>query len=275
MVLSNNTFFMFNKSHVHVQARIAQWGTNGRDVGTYAGETHDDSQLWFLNPGNYPGYYYIENIRQPSYRLAKWGNKDGDVGVYNGDYSDDQLWKFEREKDYYRIFNYKYKNAKIAKWGASDGDWGTIDGPNCDDMLWRLIPRFTSTISEHTVWACDNRKGTEPFSEEVQVKEGITITTGTSFTFNHVERQSVSAAVEFGLEKSSSVEDTTEIKREFESTLDICKTKEKKEEWSRQSTIKFTAPPGKNYRVYQISAEVESPFIPDENFLIFNCTSPA
>ena len=45
MKLNGNTFFIYNKKYEH--AKLAQWGTGGRDVGTYEQAIHAD-QLWLL-----------------------------------------------------------------------------------------------------------------------------------------------------------------------------------------------------------------------------------
>ena len=155
MELDRNTFLIYNKVYEH--AKLAQWGTGGRDVGTYEQHINAD-QLWLLEQSSkYPGYYYINNVKHEGYRLAKWDNGDEDVGVYSGQYYEDQLWRFEREGDYYRIYNKKYPSAKIAKWGKGDGDWGTYAGADCNDQLWKLVPRFKAKASEHEIWSCDNR----------------------------------------------------------------------------------------------------------------------
>ena len=40
MELNGNTFFIYNK--VYEYARLAQWGTGGRDVGTHEEGIHPD-----------------------------------------------------------------------------------------------------------------------------------------------------------------------------------------------------------------------------------------
>ena len=155
MTLDGNTFFIYNKVYEH--AKIAQWGTSGRDVGTYEQKVCPD-QLWLIEESSkYPGYYYIKNAKHDGYRLAKWGSGDRKAGVYNGQYNEDQLWRFQQEGDYYRIYNKKYSSAKIAKWGKGDGDWGTYDGKDYDDQLWKLVPRFSARAGEHEIWSIDNR----------------------------------------------------------------------------------------------------------------------
>ena len=153
--LDRNTFFIFNK--VYNRAKIAQWGTRGRDVGTYEQGTYAD-QLWYLEQSSrYPGYYYIRNAYRQGYRLAKWGRGDSAMGVYNGQYYDDQLWRFQREGAYYRIYNKVYSSAKIAKWGKSDGAFGTYAGRNYNDQLWKLVPRFEAKGREKQEYCFDNR----------------------------------------------------------------------------------------------------------------------
>ena len=113
MELNGNTFFIYNKKYEH--AKLAQWGTGGRDVGTYEQAINPD-QLWLLEENSSkPGYYYIKNAKHEGYRLAKWGSGDGQTGVYNGQYHYDQLWRFQKEGDliYYRIYNRKYSSANL------------------------------------------------------------------------------------------------------------------------------------------------------------------
>ena len=106
MELNGNTFLIYNKVYEH--AKLAQWGTSGRDCGTYEQRINPD-QLWILEESSSkPGYYYIKNAEYEGYRLAKWGKGDGQAGVYNGQYYDDQLWRFQPVGDYYRIFNKEY-----------------------------------------------------------------------------------------------------------------------------------------------------------------------
>ena len=97
-------FFIMNKAYKH--AKLAQWGTADRDIGTHEQKEH-------------PGYYSICNVKNNGYRIGKWGGDDQTVGNYSGQYFDEQLWKFEKYGDFYRIFNYKYEDAKIAKWGKA------------------------------------------------------------------------------------------------------------------------------------------------------------
>ena len=93
MKLNGNTFFITNKAYPH--ANLAQWGTDGRQMGTYELGAKVD-QLWQLKEEpNHPESYTINNVKWEGYRIAKWGKGDGDVGVFNGKYYDDQLWKLE------------------------------------------------------------------------------------------------------------------------------------------------------------------------------------
>ena len=156
MELNGNTFFIYNKKYEH--AKLAQWGTSSRDVGTHEQAIYPN-QLWLLNESeSNPGYYYIKNAEHNGYRLAKWASGDQKTGVYNGQYYDDQLWRFQKEGEYYRIYNKKYSSAKITKWGKEDSKWGTYDGPNYDDQLWKLVPRFEATAQECPIFdLIDNR----------------------------------------------------------------------------------------------------------------------
>ena len=153
MELNGATVLIYKKKYEH--AKIAQWGTSGRSVGTYEPRINPD-QLWILEESrNHPGYYYIRNAKYDTFRLAKWGKGDGQTGVYDKAHNDDQLWRFKKEGDYYRIYNYVYPSAKIAKWGTGDG--GSYSGPDHDDQLWKLVPRYKARAQEKEVWSCDNR----------------------------------------------------------------------------------------------------------------------
>lgn len=155
ITLDGNTVFFYNKRYEH--ARIAQWGTGGRDVGTYDQGVHSD-QLWRLEESsNHPGYYYIHNAHHEGYRLAKWGSGNNQVGVYNLGYYEDQLWRFQQEGDYYRIYNKKYPSAKITKWGPGNSDWGTYSGDNYNDQLWKIVPRYEASATEVKLCSIDNR----------------------------------------------------------------------------------------------------------------------
>lgn len=95
--LDGQTFYIVNK--VYNQTRLAQWQTDGVNMGTFGGDYHAD-QLWELRANdNFPGYYYIVNCHHSLYRVTKWGKADTDVGAYKGDWYDDQLWKFTEQPD--------------------------------------------------------------------------------------------------------------------------------------------------------------------------------
>lgn len=261
IVLDNNTFFIYNKKYS--EARIASWGTDGREVGTFSHEVHPD-QMWMIRPHpNHPGYYYIENVARARVRLAKWGAGDSEVGNYDGHFYDDQLWRFERLSDgYYLIYNKKYSNSRIAKWGSDDGDWGTYDGPIHDDQKWKLVPRFDAAVKEVTIWSVDNRQGQNDFSEQVTFTHGVTVKDASTFKmrtgFKYSSKISLGIAIDiFNIGTSAS----TELSLELEKTT----TYEKVEEWSETRTIKFTAPAGTNYRVTQYVSNFESS-LGEDNF---------
>ncbi|XP_044166257.1 uncharacterized protein LOC122950247 [Acropora millepora] len=171
-------FFIINKAYKH--AKLAQWGTGARYLGTYEQRVHPD-QLWRLEAEpEHPGYYYICNVQNNGYRIGKWGRDDQAVGNYNGQYFDDQLWKFEKYGDFYRIFNYKYEDAKIAKWGKGDSDWGTFDGKFFDDQLWKLTSLFESSLTKASVLTIDNRQGSENVIVERSVTKGVKLITASS-----------------------------------------------------------------------------------------------
>ena len=257
MEFDNKTFFIANKTFY--RARLAQWGTDGRDVGTYEQGYYPD-QLWMLKMDpKHPNYYTIENLRNPGYRIAKWGGGDRDVGVYKGQYFENQLWRFNKVgDDEYRIYNYAYKDAKIGKWGKGDGDWGTYDGPDAEDQIWKLIPRFTAkskggNADWSIIWKADNTQGTQDFSEMVEVTQGINLNTSKTFSVKTGIDVSLEAAIPFVGTLSTKI--STEISKSY--------SQSEEKSWSRTSRIEFTAPAGKNYCVRQLVCDFESKLVRD------------
>ena len=245
--LDGAIFFIINKVYSH--AKLAQWGTGGRDIGTYEQRVYSD-QLWRLEAEpQHPGYYYICNVQNDGYRIAKWGRDNGAVGNYNGKYLDDQLWKFEVCGDFYRIFNYKYKDAKITKFGRADDNWGTYDGKLYDDQLWKLTPLFDASLKKACVWDIDNREGSENVTVKRSVTTGVKVTTKSSLSSKAGFKDSLkySASVAFGKVASVGSEMAAEIFGEIESSLSY----ESEEQWSETTTVTFTAPEGAKYRVTQ------------------------
>lgn len=240
-------FFIINKAYKH--AKLAQWGTGGRDIGTYEQRVYPD-QLWRLEAEpEHPGYYYICNVQNDGYRIGKWGGDDQAVGNYNGQYFDDQLWKFEKYGDFYRIFNYKYEDAKIAKWGKGDSDWGTFDGKFFDDQLWKLTSLFESSLTKASVLTIDNRQGSENVIVERSVTKGVKLTTTSSLSIKEGFKASLkySASLEIGRVARVGMEEAFEICQEIESSL----SNSSQEQWSETTKVTFTAPKGVNYRVTQ------------------------
>lgn len=165
--------------------------------------------------------------------------------------------------DYYKIYNLKYSNARIAKWGKKDGDWGTYAGPLYEDQDWKLVPRFQADIKEVIIWSCDNREGTQDFSEKIKVTTGLKLTTASSVSTTVGFEQSLKASASFA---STSVEVETKISAQIQSSLSHAK----EESWSQEAEITFTAPKGKNYRVKQLTCNFKSPLASDNCALSCN-----
>lgn len=256
MNFDGNTFLIINKKYPH--AKLAQWGTGGRDMGTYEQKVHPD-QLWTLRASpQHPEYFYIYNAKHDNYRIAKWGSGDESVGTYNGQFYDDQLWKFVSNKDgYYRIYNYKYKEAKMAKWGKGDGDWGTYSKADYEDQLWKLVPRFEAKFDEVVIWSCDNRQGSQPLEEEIEVTQGLKVTTSQTISTKVGFKYSLKASINSVPMISSEV--TAEMYAELETSL----SRGEEKSWSMTRKRKFSAPAGKNYRVKQYKADFTSPIQTD------------
>ena len=245
--LGGAIFFIINKAYSH--AKLAQWGTRGRDIGTYEQKVYPD-QLWRLEAEpEHPGYYYICNVHNDGYRIGKWGGDDQAVGNCNGQYFDDQLWKFEKFGDFYRIFNYKYKDAKIAKWGKGDGAWGTYDGTFFDDQLWKLTSLFEVTLTKASVLNIDNREGSKNVIIERSVTKGVKLTTRSSLSTKEGFKDSLkySASLEIGKVAKVGMEEAFDIHREIESSL----SHRSEEQWSETTKVTFTVPRRVNYRVTQ------------------------
>ena len=253
-------FYIINKVYSH--ARLAQWGTGGRDIGTYEQKVYPD-QLWRLEAEpKHPGYYYICNVHNDGYRIGKWGGGDGEVGNYNGQYFDDQLWKFEKSGQFYRIFNYKYKDAKMAKWGKGDGYWGTFSGDNYDDQLWKLVPLLEGSFGKLFVWSIDNRQGSENVTIQRSVTKGVKITQASSLTKKTGFKASLKYSASLAIEGIFSVggETSYEFTQEIESSLSHANEKQ----WSETTTVTFTAPKGVNYRVTQWQLNFASDALEDD-----------
>lgn len=244
--MANSTFpedgqvyFITNKVHHH--ARIAQWGTNGRDMGTYEGKVYPD-QMWVLKEDKVDkGWFLIENAYRTGYRIAKWGCADSQTGIYNGPHYPDQLWKFvPAGNGYYYIYNKVHCEDRLAKWGKGNSDWGSYGGPKYDDQLWCFTPRFEAEIDWVTLWEADNRQGSQEFSEKVTITTGLKLTQSSSFT----TKTSLTTSLEAALCLFSA---KVEMNVEIENTVSTGS----EQSWSVEREITFTAPPGKIYRVRQ------------------------
>ena len=65
MPIDGNTYFITNRKYYY--AKLTQWGTKSRDVGTL--EDFYASQIWELKEDRYlKGWYYIVNGERPKYR---------------------------------------------------------------------------------------------------------------------------------------------------------------------------------------------------------------
>merc|ERR1711971_718591 len=138
LVLDNNQFLIYNK--VYHKARLAQWGLEESNAGTYEHALYPD-QLWTLEPHpSKKGCYYIVNEEYPQHRIANYKHS---FIIYNGKHYDDQLFKFvpSGKKDgFYYIYSCYYTNDRIAKYGVDDGAVTMYGGAKYADQLWRLVP---------------------------------------------------------------------------------------------------------------------------------------
>lgn len=247
VVLDGNTFFIYNKQYYF--QKLAQWGTGGRNVGTYQKAAID--QLWTLkaDPKN-KGCYYIKNVKYKGYLIGQWGDYDQGVGVFKGKRADDQMWKFEKKGKYYKIRSCKYKNRVFSKWGSGNGDWGTYKDVNAKNQFWLLKPRFNATVSQSQIWGVDNRQGSKAFVEKKVVTQGLKLTKSSSV--------STKRSLEFSLDAVIPSSVPTKIGLKMKSQIKTSLKKSSEKTWSSKSTITFTAPKGKNYRVTQFVVTFKS-----------------
>ena len=150
-----------------------------------------------------------------------------------------------------------YAKARLAKWGKGDGDWGTYDGDIYEDQSWKLVPRFKANVSNVTIWSCDNRRGSIPFSQKIIVTTGIKLASSASISTTVGLETSLKAAVSNG---TASVDVQTKLGLEIQTSL----SQSEEKNWSRTSKITFTAPIGKNYRVKQLTCQFASPLASDD-----------
>lgn len=262
--LDGNSFQITNK--VYERAHIAQWGTRGRDVGTHEQQIVPD-QFWMLQQVEHePGYYYIHNLEHAGYRLAKWGTGDHDVGVYNGQYFRNQQWRFVQEGEgYYRIYNRRYPQAKIAKWGKADNAWGTYSGDNYDDQLWKLTPRYEADINREVVWQLDNRDSTRDVTRVVQITKGLRLTNSRSVSTKIGLATSLTASIEMAIPLIGSA--SLEMSQSMTSEITNSISHGEENSWTETISTTFIVPAGKNYRVIQMGANLNSPLVADNMYL--------
>ena len=125
------------------------------------------------------------------------------------------------------------------------------------------MPRFQADIKEVTIWSCDNREGTQDFSEKIKITTGLKLTTASSVSTKVGFELSLKASASYAI---ASVEVETKISAQIESSLSH--TEEKS--WSQEAEITFTAPKGKNYRVKQLTCNFKSPLASDNCALTCN-----
>jgi len=226
---------------------LAQWGTGGYDVGTYA-HALNPNQLWRLKPHpTIKPCYYIVNEVHSQHRIT-----DGNhvFIAYSGHHYNDQLFRFVPSSydGYYYIYNCYHWNDRITKSGIGNRQVMMYSGPLYDDQLWRLVPRFTARFYTDELFHFDNRQGSNPIEKEISVTTGVkrssTTTIRNKYTFRTSLKASLSAAFElFGI--------SAEARADFSSELDTSFSKTSEVYWSKTEKMKFVIPPFKNYKVMQ------------------------
>ena len=194
--------------------------------------------------------------------IGQWSDSDQGVGVFKGQRNDDQLWSFEPVGAYYKIRSCKYTNRVFSKWGSWDSSWGTYRDTNAEDQLWSLKPRFTATAVQTQIWAVDNRGGSNPFTETREVTQGLKLTQSSTISTT----VNLEATLGFTIPIKMPIEVGLSMKGEITKSL----TRGSEETWSTKSTINFTAPAGRNYRVTQFIVTFKSEIPGDEIALYTN-----
>merc|ERR1711988_376891 len=190
--IKEGAYFIVNKHYPY--ARLAQWGEDKRECGTYEIEVFPD-QLWKIEESEkVSNGYHIKNLHHPNFRLTKFKKGDKDVGVYNGQYHADQVWTFKKEGEYYRIINHYWKGHKLAKFGKDDDEWGTYSGNDYDDQLWKLVPRYKLHAEERMIFAQTNSRST-PMTFDFSYTQGVQKTKSGSFSETKEIENSVNVAV--------------------------------------------------------------------------------
>jgi len=253
LVLDNNQFLIYNK-YYHM-ARLAQWGTDRSNAGTYEHALHPD-QLWTLDPHpTIKDCYYIVNEQYSQHRIA---DSDHDFVVTDGPYYNDQLFKFVPNGDgFYYIFSCVYTNDRITKHGRGDGEVSMNPGPNYPDQLWRLVPRFGANLFTKEVFHFDNRQGTNSITREVSVTHGLRRSSTDTIRRKKTFKQSIEASFS-GVVKALNIGVTTTT--EFSNELETSFSETNEQNWSKTEKVTFTIPPGKNYKLMQHVAAFEGQF---------------
>jgi len=247
--LEGNTFIISNKAYPY--ANLAQWGSdNGRNMGTFDGQSNYD-QLWILREDlNIKGFYTINNFTHVGSRVAKWGAGDGETGNFDGTHNNDQLWKFEphgSEENHYTITNYAYPNAKMAKWGAGAGDWGSYAGGFSDGLVWRLVDRFDATLQTNEIISISNG-GSTSINQTRTYTIGMTVTNTSSATQSDslaVSLKTSAGASEGGMSASVEAGLKSTISQSLSQSSSETKT------WSEKFKTAYDIPPYTKYVVTQ------------------------
>ena len=166
------------------------------------------------------------------------------------------MWSFEPVGAYYKIRSCKYTNRVFSKWGSWDSSWGTYRDTNAEDQLWSLKPRFTATAVQTQIWAVDNRGGSNPFTETREVTQGLKLTQSSTISTT----VNLEATLGFTIPIKMPINVGLSMKGEITKSL----TRGSEKTWSTKSTIAFTAPAWKNYRVTQFIVTFKSEIPGDE-----------
>jgi len=219
-------------------------------------ETPFPDQLWlFTAASNFngpKGYYYIKNLAHGGRLMSGDGQLRQRVGVYSSEYGDDQLWKLKKKGKGFILSNKAHPEARLTKSQPANDYVGVVAGTHGDlDQVWSIIPRYEANYVKTVIWSTDNRKGTNDFSETVKVSKGLKLMSSSSLSTKVGLETSIEKSIgKAGIGGKASAKLTTEISTSMESSTE--------ETWTEEREVTFTAPAGKQYRVWQEQLSLDS-----------------
>jgi len=252
--LDNQQFLIYNKKY-H-RARLAQWGRNHRNVGTYQ-HGLKFGQLWTLKPSHSKkGFYYIHNYKWSRYRLADYRRR---LITYPRSFFDDQLFKFvPNGNGYYHIFNYKYPTHRLRKWGPQAWKTSFTSRAGGSEQLWKLVPRFKPTLHANVIFALDNRQGTKDIHKILEFFVGL----------KRTSTRRISHKTNFKLGVKGAIKKLP-VSAEITHTMEFFFEEVREKNWHRMVKTTYTISRGRNFKLVQQVARLES-VMPDDSVQLYS-----